>query len=61
MDQETEVAEAFAGYLPLPATIYYKQARKIFDKFGKKSELKFLEEMIIEYGTKGKLTVAHFM
>lgn len=61
MDQEIQVAEAFAGDLPLPAAIYYKQARKIFDKFGKQSELKFLEEMIIEYGTKGKLTVAHFM
>lgn len=61
MDQEKEIAEVFAEDLPLSATTYYKQARKIFDKFGKRAELKFLEEMIIAYGTKGKLTVAHFM
>lgn len=60
MDQEKEVAKAFAEDLPLPAAEYYKQARRIFDKLGKTVELRCLEEMITEYAAKGKLVIADF-
>lgn len=60
MDQDQQVADIFAAYLPLPAMEYYKQSRKIFDKLGKIVELKSLEEMITAYAVQGKLKATDF-